>query len=228
MEQSVERPAPFPTTRLIIGIFLAALGVLMALDNLNVIDADSILRFWPLLLIAIGIAKINDETSRGLGGAAIVAGVILLVWTTHFIRFSIFDLWPLLIVAAGVVIVAQAIGYRPSMPEGGWYALLTHRKLIVDSRDFRGGRILALLGGVDLDLSGADIATSPAVIELLVFMGGIEMLVPDGWEIVGDAIPFMGGMDIKVRSIRSGKQLILRGLVMMGGVEVKGTAVRTA
>jgi hypothetical protein len=59
-------------------------------------------------------------------------------------------------------------------------------------------------------------------------MGGIDMRIPDGWEVMGDAVPFMGGIDIKTRSKRTGRQLVVRGFVMMGGVEITDVTARNS
>ena len=226
MEERLTPSVPIASIKLVLGIFFAVIGVLLTLDNLRILSAHQYLKYWPAVLIVIGLLKIFDASARGLSLALIAAGSLLLIWTTRWVRFSIFDLWPLLFIVAGVVIVAQAFGVRPA--SGGWIAVLTQRKVAVDSRDFTGGRIVAFMGGVELDLSAADIAHGPAVIEIFALMGGVSIRVPDGWDVVGDAVPFMGGIDVKTRSKRTGRQLILRGLVMMGGVDVKDVAARIA
>ncbi len=217
-----------PGIKLVLGIFFAALGVVMTLGNLDIIDGDRYLRYWPVVLIVIGLLKIGDVAARAFALACIVAGSLLLIWSARWMRFSIFDLWPLLLVVAGIVIVVQAFGVRPAQPGNTWIAVLSQRRITVDSRDFTGGRMAVFMGGVKLDLTAADIAHGPAVIELFAMMGGISIRVPDGWDVVGDAVPFMGGFDIKTRSKRTGRQLILRGFVMMGGVDVKDVAARMA
>jgi hypothetical protein len=74
MEQQLTRPAPVATAgvKLVIGIFFTALGLLMALDNLQLFDAWLLLRYWPVVLVVIGVLKLSDATSRGLAIAAIV------------------------------------------------------------------------------------------------------------------------------------------------------------
>ena len=232
MEQQLSTPAPVASTsvKLVIGLFFAILGVVLTLDNLNILDPYLFLRYWPVIFIVIGALKIGDATSRGLAITSIVAGVVLLSWTTRWLRFSIFDLWPLVLIGAGVMIVLQAVGIRrgvESQPSGTtWAGILSPRRVSVDSRDFTGGRIVAIMGGVDLDLTGAEIAQGPAIIEILVIVGGGTIRIPDGWEVVGETVPFMGGMDIKTRSKRTGRQLILRGLIVMGGLDVKDVTAR--
>ncbi|HEV8658094.1 MAG TPA: DUF5668 domain-containing protein [Thermoanaerobaculia bacterium] len=228
MEQQLSRPAPIATAsvKLVIGLFFTAIGLLMTLDNLDLINAHRYLRYWPVVFIVIGVIKIGDVTSRGFAIAMIVIGAILLALNVRALR--LFDLWPLLLIGAGAFIVAQALGLRPQEKIGGWVAVLSQRKIVIDSRDFTGGRVLAFLGGCLIDLTGAEIEHGPAVIEMLVVMGGIDMRIPDGWEVMGDAVPFMGGIDIKTRSKRTGRQLVVRGFVMMGGVEITDVTARNS
>jgi predicted membrane protein len=226
MEERLTPSVPIASIKLVLGIFFTVVGVLLTLDNLRIFSGHQYLKYWPAVLIVIGLLKLGDVSARGLSIALIAAGSLLLTWTTRWVRFSIFDLWPLVFIVAGIVIVAQSFGVRPA--SSGWIAVLTQRKIAIDSRDFTGGRIVVFMGGVELDLSAADIAHGPAVIEIFTLMGGVSIRVPDGWDVVGDAVPFMGGIDVKTRSKRTGRQLILRGLVMMGGVDVKDVAARIA
>ncbi len=232
MEERLAPPALLAgaSVKLVAGLFFAILGVMLTLDNFNLID-DRYLRYWPVVFIALGLVKLGDVRSRGFALAMIVLGSSLVAVNTRLLRFSLFDLWPLLLIGAGAVIVMQAIGFRPqassSDPSRTVLAVLSNRKMTIDSRDFPGGRIVAFMGGCYMDLSQADIQRGPAVIEMLILMGGVDMRIPDGWEVVGDVVPFMGGIDVKTRSKRTGRQLILRGFVMMGGIDVKDTAART-
>ena len=45
--------------RIIFGLFFAWLGVLFFLDQLGWIDIGNIWRFWPVILIVIGLVKIG-------------------------------------------------------------------------------------------------------------------------------------------------------------------------
>jgi predicted membrane protein len=233
MEQELDRPA-LPngiSTKLVVGLFFAVLGILLTLGNLRLVEAGRYLRYWPVVFVAVGLVKLSDVTSRGFAVVMIALGALLVAFNTRWVRFSLFDLWPLILIGAGAVIVAQALGLRPQLSAGGRtgniWAVLSNRRIAVDSRDFSGGRIVAFMGGCLLDLTEADIQHGPAVIELLVLMGGIDMRIPDGWEVIGEAVPFMGGIEIKTRSKRTNRRLVLRGFVMMGGVDIKDAAART-
>jgi hypothetical protein len=214
---------PIAGTKLIVGLFFAIVGVLMTADNLDLFDAWNVLRWWPAVILLVGVIKLADPGRRLVGVILTVLGAVLLAGNLEWWwwRFSIFDLWPLLLIGGGVAMVARAFGVRTSVGGGGnIVAILGVRKEA--PREFNGARIAAVMGGVELDLSEANLAQSPAIIECFAMWGGIEIRVPDGWDVVGELIPIMGGFEVRTAPAADPqKQLIVRGLALMGGIEVK-------
>jgi len=214
--------------KLIIGIFFAILGVLLTLDNLDLIDADRYLAYWPLVLVAIGILKFQEAGRRVLGAFLIGIGALNLISNTVDFRLSVFDLWPAALILAGIVIVARAFGFSlPSLSgpsDSTVWAIFGVRKIKIDSRAYAGARIIAFMGGCELDLTKADMEQGPATIELFVMWGGIEIKVPEGWEVIGNTVPIMGGAEIRTKAAPGGRRLIVNGLALMGGVEIKNVA----
>ena len=236
MEARFEGPQTPPVLqaspiKLVAGLFFAVLGVVLTLANFGLIDGDRLLRFWPVVLVAVGLIEISRAGDRTAGAVLAALGTLLLAWTNRWIRVSLFDLWPLLLIAAGVAVVVQALGVRASTTrsEGSHtiWAVLSQRKIIEESKDYTGGRILAFMGGCDLDLTRADIQRSPAIINVAAVWGGIVIRIPAGWEVVGEAMPVMGGIEIRTRGASGGRRLVVRGLTLMGGMEIKTEAART-
>ena len=87
---------------------------------------------------------------------------------------------------------------------------------------FRGGELTAFMGGCDIDLRQAAIH-GEAVIDVFAMWGGIDIRVPDDWRVIGRVTPIMGGFEDKTRPPRgaAAHTLVIRGFVLMGGVEVK-------
>jgi hypothetical protein len=89
---------------------------------------------------------------------------------------------------------------------------------------FKGGYLRAVMGAVELDLSGAAIETPPATIEATVVMGGAEIKVPQDWVVKTEARVKMGGVeDVRGQekaSERTTPDLVLTGKVIMGGLTV--------
>jgi predicted membrane protein len=215
--------------KFVIGVFFTLLGILLTLDNFDFANADRFLPYWPLFLIVIGLLKLQDRDNRIPAGFAIAAGALLLLFTTDWVRFSIFDLWPVALILAGLAILAHAFGFRPSAISTGSdstiLAILGVRKEVVTSRSYRGGRIIAFMGGCELDLRDADMENVPAELEIIAIWGGVEIKVPEGWEVTGNVLPIMGGADIRTKAAPGGRKLIVNGVVIMAGVDIKSKAV---
>src|SRR5947209_12079902 len=54
----------------------------------------------------------------------------------------------------------------------------------INSQDFRGGDVTAIMGGCQIDLRGASITPpNQAVLTVFALFGGIEIRIPDDWTI---------------------------------------------
>jgi predicted membrane protein len=225
MQTLATQQQPRLSVKFVVGVFFTLLGILLTLDNLDLADADRFLPYWPLFLIAIGLMKLQDRDNRIPAIFAIAGGALLLLFTTDWVRFSIFDLWPVALILAGLAILAHAFGFRPSAITAGSdstiLAILSTRKEKVTSRNYRGGRIIAFMGGCELDLREADMENGPAELEIIALMGGVEIKVPEGWEVIGNMLPIMGGADIRTKAAPGGRKLIVNGVVVMAGVDIK-------
>lgn len=226
--ETIQPSRPNVGLKLIAGAFLALLGIVLTANNLDLVDADSVLRYWPVVLIAAGTVKAVEPGGAIAGVILILAGASILGFNLGFLRFTIFDLWPLILIAIGVVMVANATGLLSSVKLPQNFAAFSQQKVAETTSDFRGAKIGAMFGGYELDLTGADITSGPAVLDLFVMWGGIEIFVPDDWEIVSELSPIMAGVEVRAGRTAAVKRrtLILRGFAMMAGVEVKGMGVR--
>jgi hypothetical protein len=91
-----------------------------------------------------------------------------------------------------------------------------------NSAAFRGGELTAMMGGCEIDLRHASI-DGEAVIDIFALWGGVELRVPPDWTVVSKVTPILGGVDDKTRPPQgaSRHRLVLRGFVVMAGVEIK-------
>jgi predicted membrane protein len=96
-------------------------------------------------------------------------------------------------------------------------------KTVVTTSDFKGGQATAVMGGCEIDLRHASMPESrAAVLDTFAFWGGIEIRVPDDWEVVSQGSAALGGFVNNARSLPGSKRrLVVTGLAIMGGVEVK-------
>src|SRR3990172_4458342 len=68
MDRLTDRPAPRLTARLVVGLAIMAGGILVALDTMDVLRAGDYLRYWPAVLIGIGIARLLEPRDSTRGG----------------------------------------------------------------------------------------------------------------------------------------------------------------
>src|SRR5690348_12123759 len=87
--------------RMVPAIILIGIGAIFLLNNLHVIYVREILRFWPAILIAVGIVKLvdsNDSNSRGGGAVLIAVGGVFMARSLGYLDVSVGDLWPLILI----------------------------------------------------------------------------------------------------------------------------------
>jgi predicted membrane protein len=221
------------TPRLIIGFGILALGMLWTLDNLDVLRSEPITRWWPVVLVLIGIVKLFDgHASRILGALLVVVGGLLLLDEARLLDFDLGTLFPLIIAVVGAKLIWEAMTRRRSRSGEltgdsdsviHSFALMSGVKRQSTSTEFRGGDANAIMGGVELDLRNAQIRPGDdVVIDAFAMWGGIEIRVPAEWRVVGDVLPIMGAFqDNSHPSGVPGPTLTVRGTAIMGGIEVK-------
>jgi predicted membrane protein len=131
--------------------------------------------------------------------------------------------------AAPGSVAAEPGASRPGAPSPGrdsfihGFAVLGAVERATDSTSFVGADLVAIMGGCKLDLRRATMAGEEATVDVLALMGGIDILVPEDWTIAAKVLPVMGGLGDKTHPVRSAtpKRLVIRGLALMGGVDVK-------
>ena len=73
-------------------------------------------------------------------------------------------------------------------------AAMDGAEVVNRSDSFRAGSGTAVMGGMTIDLTGAEISTS-ATLELTAVAGGIDVTVPAGWRVEVASTVFAGGVE---------------------------------
>jgi len=219
--------------RLFFGIAVLLLGVAWTLDNLHMIDASEYLRWWPAVALAWGlllIAGIGIRRQTVPGLFWVLLGGVTLLNTLDVFHVTIFDLWPLFLIVIGGSIVARAWGVGPAQTGGDEpgstftvFVMMGGAERKVVSQAFRRGDVSAVMGGATIDFRSALPANGRAEIDVFALWGGVELIVPVGWKVMGEVSPILGGFDDATvpPMDSSAPVLIVKGTALMGGVEVK-------
>jgi len=225
------------TARLVFGLLVIALGAIFLGDNLELFDGREALRaFWPAAFVLVGLVVLLEPRRHGGSGRAwglvwVVAGAWIFAHQRDWIEIDFWELFfPGVLLAVGATLVWRALGGgrgRRAAGEGDEsepraFALMSGNEIRSTSAAFRGADLGAFMGGVNLDLTGAKLAGDEAEIDVFAMWGGIEIRVPREWTVVGKVMPLMAAFEDKTQPEPAAtKRLVVRGVVVMGGVEVK-------
>ena len=233
MEPAPNTPPSARYGRLLVGLLFVAGGVLFTLSNFGVVQVREAWRYWPLVLVAIGLLRL---TSRNVfaGLLLIGLGVLFQLRELDLVWFRLSWLFPLVFVLVGLRILVEGGRRRWPPPAGGRagdtvneWAVFGGGKRHVPSQEFRGGQANAAFGGFEIDLRDSKMAGDSAVIDVFCFCGGGEIRVPENWNVSLKVVAIFGGTDDKTRHElpppggTPRKDLLVTGFILFGGLGVK-------
>ena len=225
-----ERTGVHNTFRLIFGLVVMVLGLLLTLDNFGVLRARQLIRLWPVLLVALGLAKlfyVKKSAARPTAFFFVFLGIGLLLLNFGLLQFR--QLLALFLLAVGATIVWRTARSRAPAPSATLdpgkhldiVALLGGIQRTVGTQDFQGGSASAVMGGCEIDLTRASIADGEVIINTFAFWGGVDIKVPADWRVEMQGVALLGGFADSTRPPDDDrKKLIVSGYALMGGVEV--------
>jgi predicted membrane protein len=91
------------------------------------------------------------------------------------------------------------------------------------SKQFRGGDIVSIMGGTEVDLSQADFK-GKVMIDNFTMFGGTKLIVPADWSVQSEVVAIFGGVDDKrppAMNPDPNKIIFLEGTCLFGGIEIK-------
>jgi hypothetical protein len=218
------------TGRMVWGLVVLTLGVLWTLDNLGQIDASLVLQWWPLVPLVWGlllVSGINGPRKARAGWIWTAVGVLSILRPLGLARADLFDFWPLLLVFIGGSLVYRswqgAPGIRADGPRIDVSAILagTQRKVVTER--FASADVNSVIAATTLDLRPAKLVDGHGEVDVYAMWGGIDLLVPREWRVVSEVTPILGVFQdtTVVPEDPNAPTLLIRGSVVMGGIEVR-------
>jgi len=189
----------------IFGGIVMFVGGVFLMRNLGLLHGSVWAYFWPVMLIAIGLALLV----RALEGNRAWD-----LWTDHKA-----DPPPDPQRAAAA---PASMDLRNSFKEDHIFSGAKRR---IETQDFEGGEALAIFGGIEIDLRKADTKREQVFIEANAIFGGIEIRVPETWRVTMRGTGIFGGFANEtldpVGCDAKRPELIVAGSAIFGGVSLK-------
>ncbi|HXD79168.1 MAG TPA: LiaF domain-containing protein [Puia sp.] len=96
-----------------------------------------------------------------------------------------------------------------------------HKKIV--SKNFKGGDVVTIMGGTELDLTQADF-TGTVKLDVVQIFGATKIIVPSSWEVRSEVTAIFAGFEDKRQQPAShnpDKVLLIDGTSLMGGIELR-------
>jgi len=221
--------------RAFLSIVVVALGGVLLLKNLDIINISWDI-FWGTVWAAgfvlsglVNIFNYRNKTAWIWGLLLVAIGVLIGFNSYGIVDVSIWKVfWPVVLIAAGLAMMfntsPKSVKRSKKLDKDGAgnekIACFWGEEDAVKG-DYTGGSLVAIFGGVDLDLRQAKIKDG-SVIEVFTFCGGVNITLPDDVIIENELRGFLGGTDDKTLPKDFAKKtLYLKGECILGGLEVK-------
>lgn len=226
---------PAVTSSLITGLVLIGVGVVFLLDQFGLVKAANIWNFWPLFFVVPGLVKLTSPGSVGdrvWGSFLVLFGTVLILHEFGRFPYGWNYLWPLFLIVAGGLLMWQSYQTkRDGLALSGEddvrvFSVFGGSEQHVNSQHFRGGQLVAVFGGYQLDLTQAEIEGEQAILDATSVFGGGEVRIPRHWNVMIKGIGVFGGYGDETGkypkdTTKPAKTLVVKGVAMFGGVSVK-------
>ncbi|MEN8194210.1 MAG: LiaF domain-containing protein, partial [Bacteroidota bacterium] len=201
-------------SKILIGVLLIIIGLISIAGNVLHLPFHFMHYLFSLpglMMLAGLLILINHKNS--LPGVILVAvgGYWFLSRYSDFpVKYWLSEFWPVLLILFGIYIILKREGPSQFDKDIGndsaskldidyidEVAILGGGKRVVNSNEFKGGKITAIMGGVDIDLHECSLAEGTHYIDFTVMFGGVDLYVPKDWRVIVNVTSIFGGFDDK-------------------------------
>ena len=230
-------PGHGTSNKVTIGVILVLAGLFLILRNTGIFPdfIDNVVFSWQMLLVVIGVVMTLSSSEKTAGIIVMAVGgffMIPLLFRETFHMYNMF--WPAIFIIVGIIFIfSRRRGWAGGASKGitgddyiDYVNIFSGGDRQIVSQNFRGGKITAVFGGTELDLTKSKLSPGRNEIEIACVFGGATIIVPDTWFVTIEVTPVLGGFSDSRklspgRTVDSTSQLVIKGAVVFGGGEVK-------
>ena len=184
------------------GTILIVIGTFFMVPELIDVPYEIRQIYWPLILVAIGIALLLRHRDRQS------------------------------IIAKGPAGVNTPVEYEMIPNDNTHntfddFVIFGGREVFINSQAFAGGKATSIFGGMEFDLRKASMIPGGAVIDCVSVFGGCGFKIPMDWNVRNEVTTLFGaftdkrGDTFNERYYDPSKTVVIKGVSIFGGIEVK-------
>jgi len=248
------KPIKFNIVNVLVGALIITAGVLLLLFKAGILSPEyqCVIFSWPMILISIGFISLFSRRKWGCGLLLMLIGGFFLLPKLNIeaLAFVNDNRWAVILIIIGIVVLFKAIFGKNNgccCWETRWEtrrvasnrtihneqdAGYIYREYVfggskekIDIKNFKGGNISCVFGGMELDLSDAELAEGVNTLDIRTVFGGVSIYAPADWYIEIRQHQVMGSFeDRRPKSrieINKEKILIINAEMVLGGGEIK-------
>lgn len=219
-----------------LGIVFILIGIVAIFNQLGFWNIGNIIStWWPMILIGVGINQLSKRSvSKTSGIVLLFLGVVFQMRELDIITVSLRKFfWPAIIIAIGISMLFPGNSTKRRLKFNekeidenviDHLALFSGVKSRNISKNFKGGSLVAIFGGINMDLRDACLLNEGASMDVTAAFGGVNIIVPPEWKVVVKGIPIFGGWSNKTRGKKDVNSeapvLTLHCFAAFGGIEI--------
>ncbi|MEX1187919.1 MAG: LiaF domain-containing protein [Bacteroidia bacterium] len=233
--------------RILGGLVIVMAGSAILMQRAGVYFPGWVFSF-EMFLVTLGLYLWARHSFRRPGGLILmlVGGFLLLDNIIPDLRVGPY-VWPIIIIGVGIYMIVSPGGFarrksmmqkfgrkdeNPDLKNASSEEFLNVTSVFAGikkrffTKDFKGGKAVCFMGGIEVDLGNADIQ-QPVTIEVSQVFGGTKLIIPSNWQVRSEIVAIAGGVEDKrhqpalMEEADTEKVLIIRGTIIFGGIDIK-------
>ena len=224
--------------RLIIGVLIVLVGAALLASNFGILpyNIKRYLLHWEMILIGVGLIALITNEHKGTGIILIAVGGAFYLRNFFDLHFNFWQLFiPSIIILIGLLLIfRRKIEFKGDTDNPQYendimddVSVFGGGDKLLYSQNFRGGKITAIFGGSNINMTNVKLAPGTQYIDIFAVFGGTTIIVPEGWDIQIKVASIFGGfsdkhrINIEDKEDKKTNRLVIKGLVIFGGGEIK-------
>ncbi len=224
-------------SRIVWGVILIIVGIGFTGDLFHWWNFDLFFEGWWTLFLIIPavVSMVRDGINVGNSILGIL-GLVLLLDRQRILPdgVGLKILFPILLVVAGLALLI-GLGRKPKDPNHRmvnvgslkldfdafpeYIAIFSGSDHKNNNKDFKGGKALAIFGGLDIDLSEVSFYED-VTFECVAVFGGISVKAPTFAQVQVTGVPIFGGNSNEAASVQNAPQITFHCVSIFGGCEI--------